>query len=53
LSFFFAFRKVLGTVVGEKEQGMKMYLEIGGCSKLSYYLSFLLSEIIPALVVYH
>ena len=51
LAFFFLLRKVMALIVGEKESGMKEYLEINGCSKLAYIMSFMASEAILGLIV--
>mmetsp|Transcript_34189 Transcript_34189/g.33389 ORF Transcript_34189/g.33389 Transcript_34189/m.33389 type:complete len:110 (+) Transcript_34189:163-492(+) len=49
--FFLLLRKILGQIVAEKESGMKVYLEMNGCKFFPYYLSYLLSETIFAILI--
>lgn len=51
ISFMLLVRKHIGSIVKEKQSGMKEYLLINGCSHTAYHLGALLSEIIFVVLV--
>jgi hypothetical protein len=51
ISFMLLMRKHIGSIVKEKQSGMKEYLLINGCSHTAYHIGALFSELIFVILV--
>lgn len=51
MAFLLIARKVIAGIVREKESGMKEYLQINGCSPVSYHFSTIITEALFGIIV--